>query len=254
MQDITDPSSCVTSNATGNAVVMPGSAPRFPSILLPDGNQYEPTEKDLARLWFYVAEAEDGCWNWTGSGMSIGYGRIHIKGRGMYPHRVTHMLFKGPIPAGLHIDHLCRNRLCCNPAHLEPVTVGENIHRSPIAQAALNALKTHCPRGHELAPGNLIERKQGRTCRTCANWLARIASARREGRAADLEALLAGETPDRAHPTRGLTHCPHGHPFDEANTYIDPKGGRRCRKCRVDGLRDRKKRPSAQANREGSQP
>jgi hypothetical protein len=68
----------------------------------------------------------------------------------------------------LQIDHLCRVRHCVNPAHMEPVTPRENILRSPVALAAINARKTHCPQGHPLSGANLYRTPQGfRACREC---------------------------------------------------------------------------------------
>ena len=74
----------------------------------------------------------------------------------------------GEIPDGLSIDHLCRNRRCCNPAHLEAVTNRENLLRGPTTQASRNAVKTHCINGHEFTEANTYYRKDGRTCRTCS--------------------------------------------------------------------------------------
>lgn len=119
----------------------------------------------LRRFEKYCLRSE-GCWNWLGRPHSRGYGRLYVGGRALFAHRISYLLFVGPIPPGLHIDHLCRNRLCVNPAHLEPVTCAENIRRGE--------------------PGK----------------------ARRE-----------------------LTHCKHGHAFDEANTYRRRNGGRGCKAC-----------------------
>lgn len=68
--------------------------------------------------------------------------------------------FVGPIPDGLQIDHLCRVRHCVNPAHLEPVTIAENVRRGAAAQ-------THCKYGHEYTPENTVIHHGGRECRTC---------------------------------------------------------------------------------------
>lgn len=76
-------------------------------------------------------EPNSGCWLWTASGGSGGYGSFSI-GRAranLMAHRVSYEMFRGPIPEGLHIDHLCRVRCCVNPAHLEPVTPRENVNR-----------------------------------------------------------------------------------------------------------------------------
>jgi hypothetical protein len=91
---------------------------------------------------------------------SNGYG----KSRNTSAHRVIYELLVGPIPAGLTIDHLCRNRACVNPAHMEPVTLRENILRSPSSATAVNARRTQCPRGHEY---DRISARGYRSCSTC---------------------------------------------------------------------------------------
>lgn len=83
-------------------------------------------------------------------------------------HRISYEHFTGPIPAGLHLDHLCRNRACVNPEHCEPVTCRENVRRGE-GIAAKHMAKTHCIQGHELSVSNLYRTRKGhRVCRTCA--------------------------------------------------------------------------------------
>lgn len=124
-----------------------------------------------AAFWAKV-EKTDGCWQWAGPTMRQGYGYISRNGRIVYAHRHAYELLVGPIPDGLVIDHLCRNTSCVNPAHLEPVTQRENVLRGN-APAAKNAVKTHCPRGHEYTPENTITRDRdgriSRQCRECKN-------------------------------------------------------------------------------------
>ena len=98
-------------------------------------------------------------------------------------HRVAYEAAVGPIPEGLQLDHLCRNTLCTNPAHLEPVTCRENLLRGNTLQAA-NAAKTHCPYGHPYAGENLRVRRLksgglGRSCRECARVFGRAARRKR---------------------------------------------------------------------------
>lgn len=102
--------------------------------------------------------------------MYNGYGQIRPgDGRGaLRVHRAAYELANGPIPDGMQIDHLCRNRLCCNPDHLEAVTREENIARGN-APHMVNARKTHCKYGHEFSPENTLVTKRGsRSCRQCA--------------------------------------------------------------------------------------
>lgn len=84
-------------------------------------------------------------------------------------HRFSYEFANGPVPDGLQLDHLCRNRLCVNPGHIEPVTQRVNMLRG-ISPAAENARKTHCMNGHPLIGTNLVLRKSGsRGCRHCIN-------------------------------------------------------------------------------------
>lgn len=93
------------------------------------------------------------CWDWTGSRMPNGYSVANVEGwrtGTFYAHRIAYELTIEPIGPGLELDHLCRNRWCVNPAHLEPVTKRENIRRG---RAGCNHRdKTHCKRGHGFTP------------------------------------------------------------------------------------------------------
>jgi len=135
-----------------------------------------------------IAVDERGCWVWQNACNNKGYGQVGVGGKVCSTHRVAYELLVGPIPAGLHIDHLCRNRACCNPAHLEPVTNKVNSERSE------RATKTRCVRDHALTGENLIVRLRPggltrRECRTCANTLRRVSNRR-----SYVEALVAERT------------------------------------------------------------
>lgn len=116
----------------------------------------------------YEVDAATGCWNWLLCLDRGGYGVASFQGRYARAHRLIYELHKGPIPEGLVIDHLCRNRRCVNPDHLEPVTQRENLLRGDTFQAR-NAAKTHCIHGHPLSGENLyVHPGRGvRDCRTC---------------------------------------------------------------------------------------
>lgn len=120
------------------------------------------------RVWHKYEIQPNGCWFAPNKPMPSGYVRVEINGKGRALHRVYYEQFVGPIPEGLQLDHLCRTPRCVNPAHLEPVTPRENTMRSPIAPAALNAAKTHCPQDHPYEGENLVVNVNGqRCCRIC---------------------------------------------------------------------------------------
>lgn len=111
----------------------------------------------------------NGCWLWTKYQRHDGYGNFNVDGKQILAHRWAYINLVGPIPEGLYLDHLCRNRPCVNPSHLEPVTNKVNILRG-IGATAINALKTHCPRGHPYDLFNTYKTEYtGRQCRTCKN-------------------------------------------------------------------------------------
>ena len=139
----------------------------------------------LERFLAKLRPAPGGCWEWVGARVPDGYGQLWDGSRLVSAHRWSYEFHVGDVPDGLQLDHLCRNRWCVNPWHLEPVTSGENTRR-------------------------------GRTdLMGAAHQLAK-------------------------------THCPAGHPYDEANTYVAPRGDRQCRTCMY--LRNRSRRLARQAS------
>lgn len=116
-----------------------------------------------------------GCWTWTGKPRKEdGYGQFRLGNRVVKAHKFGYEHVVGPVPDGLVLDHLCRNRICIRPGHLEPVTIGENTIRGRAAEVnrARHAARTHCSAGHELTPENTRHvNAGGRRCRTClAEW------------------------------------------------------------------------------------
>lgn len=121
--------------------------------------RWDPPEK---RFWGRVDKAHpSGCWVWTGTIGRKGYGNtVKFAGMATTPHRISYVIANGPIPEGLVIDHLCRNRACVNPDHLEPVTAIENTKRG--AQARWSE---PCPNGHD--PSFRRELAKGAFCVQC---------------------------------------------------------------------------------------
>ena len=122
----------------------------------------------------------DACWVWAACADSSGYGRFRVGGRAgrtWYAHRLSYTYWRGPIGDGLQIDHLCRNTSCVNPAHLDAVTQSANIRRGD-GVAAANAVKTHCPQGHEYTAENTEISGGGRQCVICRRERGRSAAGR----------------------------------------------------------------------------
>lgn len=136
---------------------------------LNDGACAMPTDVELERFRAKLRVEGSGCITWTGPISPRGYGYFSFRRTPVRAHRFSYALSSGPIPNGLVLDHLCGNRDCVNPLHLEPVTPRENVLRSARTPAAINAAKTHCPKGHPYDAANTKIRSNGhRDCATCA--------------------------------------------------------------------------------------
>ncbi len=107
----------------------------------------------------------EGCWPWTAAKVHNGYGVFWTGRRLNYAHRVVYEWLVGPIPPGLEIDHLCRNRGCVRPSHLEPVTHQENDRRGVAARPK----KLNCKQGHPFSDHGFKDSRGARQCRVCAN-------------------------------------------------------------------------------------
>lgn len=130
---------------------------------------------DYNRLIGKFRKDDSGCWVWTASTNSKGYGRFLLHGAMTTAHRAAHLIFIGPVVEGNTVDHLCRNRACVNPAHLESVPHAVNLLRGDTITARA-AAATHCPAGHPYDERNTGRKTRGgRVCRQCG----RIRSAAR---------------------------------------------------------------------------
>lgn len=186
---------------------------------------------EMARLasvfWSRVERlGPNDCHRWLAS-KSNGYGSFRICGRPFYAHRIAYELAIGPIADGLTIDHLCRNRGCVNPAHLEPVTISENIRRA-------TRDRTECKRGHLLSPENVLLEGTHRRCRACM----KIVQARHR-------------TTTRPSPldwSTNPTECGYGHPLNAQTIGSKKNGQRLCLICNRESKRRYKRKIRALAN------
>ena len=136
---------------------------------------------DIKRFWEKVEKTDD-CWNWKAYVKPNGYGTFGIGGRKnhktVYAHRYSFELLKGPIKEGLEIDHLCKNRKCVNPKHLEQVTSRENLSRSNCL-TSIQAKMISCIHGHlfdEKNTRSYLDKKGSlhRVCRKCSAKRAKV--------------------------------------------------------------------------------
>lgn len=128
------------------------------------GNKHTHEQTVASFMSLMFEDKKTGCWEWFGNTNKKGYGLFRLNGRMMAAHRAAYILFIAPFPEGMLADHLCRNRGCVNPKHIEPVTPQENTLRGRSFQRE----KTHCPQGHQYSEENTYNTSEGkRQCRIC---------------------------------------------------------------------------------------
>lgn len=157
--------------------------------------EIEKDSKTYEKLLKKISISENGCWEVNGWKDKDGYTFVSIgsgPGRKKRTHRFTYELHKGKIPEGLTIDHLCKNEGCCNPDHLEAVTQAENNRRSETFKLE--------------------------------NYIRSLPQS-------EMEALKRKRVENTRKTLAAKTHCRKGHPKTLENTYISPKGDRRCQIC-----------------------
>jgi hypothetical protein len=172
-----------------------------------------------------------GCWIWRRALTEYGYAAFTVydeDGRSTTGHRYAYELLVGPSPEGLELDHTCRIRPCCNPAHLEPVTQRVNTLRG-VGFSAQNARKEKCPQGHPYDSENTYVSSDGyRQCAVCRRETSGRTSAERQRAYRERNGLVSGV--GRGGYQKLRTHCPQGHPYSAENT-IHEGNRRKCRTC-----------------------
>ncbi len=125
----------------------------------------------IIRFWDKIEIQESGCWEWQAQVKDTGYGIFYDGKHQVRAHRYAYEHFNNvSVPEGLEIDHLCRNRKCVNPEHMEIVTHQENVVRGIAGQwfREKQIAKTHCPQGHPYDEENTYHRPDGgRDCKQC---------------------------------------------------------------------------------------
>lgn len=143
--------------ASGGAAIEGVTLPAYPRVFI--------------NFWARVLRPEDGCWTYQGHRDHKGYGKAAITLNGRKhsrAHRAAYEMLVGPIPEGLQLDHLCRNRSCVNPSHLEPVTNQENGYRGQAPGIVIHLAGEACAKGHRYVEGSFsILKTGGRRCLIC---------------------------------------------------------------------------------------
>lgn len=140
------------------------------------------------RFWNKVAFSQAGCWEWTGAKSKAGYGNFKCGDRYLVAHRISYVELVGPLEfnndkKGLELDHLCRNRRCVNPKHLELVLHRDNVLRG-VGPSSVNAKKNKCNNGHDLSGDNLYippgtTYRKCRMCRECRKIQSKAGNSKR---------------------------------------------------------------------------
>jgi hypothetical protein len=220
---------------TSGTLLTPLCISPLPTLLLNDGQKIQITANDVARFEAKITQNGD-CWTWTSTRSGCGYGRFSFHHVKLRAHRFAYAVTRGPIPDGLVLDHLCRNRACSNPAHLEAVTAAENVRRGEVAEAGR-------PRPTKQEIDAVVRPLYGQlalrpTVSTMLHAMREAGFGATPSTALSARRRVEAREPElSSYPThvdikkravRNRTHCFQGHPY-EGNDKGRPK--RLCRAC-----------------------